>query len=64
MVFTTPSNDLNKDHKIVFESTLVTTRPNSSSVKKLLSYEIPGYTRKPFNPNIYENISDTLRDKI
>jgi len=64
LVFTTPNNDLNKDHAIVFESTLVVTRPNSSSVKKLLSYEIPGYTKKPFEPNVYEEISKTLRYKI
>ncbi len=64
LVFTTPNNDLNKDHSIVFESTLVTTRPNSSSVKELFSYEIPGYTKDPFKPNVYEDISKTLRYKI
>jgi len=63
-VFTTPNNDLNKDHSIVFESSLVATRPHITKVKKLISYEIPGLTNSPFIPNLYENIFSELKFKI
>lgn len=64
-VYTTPPNDLNKDHQKVFESTLVASRPSSSNVKKIMCYEIPSYTRYPFAPTVYENISkDILSIKI
>ena len=64
VVYTTPSHDLMKDHSIVFDCTLVATRPSSSSVKQLFSYEIPGPTKKPFVPNTYENISNEIDFKI
>lgn len=64
IVYTTSSNDLNKDHQKVFESTLVVTRPTSSSVKQVFCYEIPGYTMKSFQPNVYENVSRELSFKI
>jgi len=64
VVYTTPKNDLNKDHQIVFESTLIASRPMSSSIKQILSYEIPGITKYPFNPTIYENIDKQFSYKI
>jgi len=64
VVYTTPYNDYNKDHKVVFESTLIASRPKISSVKKILVYEIPNFTKKPFNPNIYENIEKEIKDKL
>lgn len=64
IVFTTPSNDLNSDHRRVFESTLVATRPIRNSVKKILSYEIPGVVYFPFKPNTYENILREFNCKI
>ena len=64
IVYTTPSNDLNKDHQKVFESTLVATRPLVSSVKTLFSYEIPALVRTPFTPTVYENITKELPYKI
>jgi N-acetylglucosamine malate deacetylase 1 len=64
VVYTTPSNDLNKDHKIVFESTLVVTRPLSSSVKEILSYELPGLIKTPFSPNVYIDITKEMSHKI
>ena len=63
-VYTTPYNDLNKDHQIVFESTLVATRPHSSSVKELLCYEIPALVKVPFHPVIYEDITKEWIMKI
>ena len=64
IVYTTPSHDLNKDHQIVFESTLVATRPQSSSVKEILSYELPGITQIPFLPNIYVDVKKEINQKI
>lgn len=64
VVYTTPNNDLNKDHQIVFESTLVVTRPGSSPVRKLLCYELPGLVVRSLNPNIYEEVSKELKFKI
>ena len=64
IVFTSPKNDLNRDHGVTFNSTLVATRPSSSGVKKVFSYELPGYTKKPFSPNHYENITKQFVHKI
>jgi N-acetylglucosamine malate deacetylase 1 len=64
IVYTTPSNDLNKDHQIVFESTLVASRPISSGVKEILSYELPGITKTPFFPNRYVKINNEIKHKI
>jgi len=64
IVYAPPGNDLNKDHRIVFESTLVATRPNRSKVLKLLCYEIPGLVKEAFSPNVYEDISKEFSSKI
>lgn len=63
IVYTT-SSDLNKDHQIVFESTLVVTRPFKTSVKQIFAYEIPGITKSPFTPNYFENVSKEFSFKI
>ena len=64
IVFTTPSHDLNKDHQIVFESTLIATRSISSSVKEILSYELPGAVKTPFLNNRYVGITKEINYKI
>tara|TARA_B100000029_G_scaffold327175_1_gene319609 strand:- start:1306 stop:1944 length:639 start_codon:yes stop_codon:yes gene_type:complete len=64
VVYTSPNHDLNLDHQKVFESTLVATRPISSSVKKLFTYELPGFTRTPYNPNTFVDISKYFETKI
>jgi len=64
VVFTTPYNDLNKDHKILFESTLVVTRPLLTKVDQLLCYELPGLTKNSFQPNVYINIEKEFSYKI
>ena len=63
VVYTTP-NDLNKDHQKVFESTLVVTRPISSSVKHVLCYEIPGFIKTQFHPTVYEDVTREISLKI
>jgi len=61
--------DLNKDHRIVFESSLVALRPKSLNVKRILSYEVLSSTEwgQPiayFNPSVYVDISDFIDIKI
>lgn len=71
-VFSHHWGDLNKDHRRVFESTMVATRPvSSSSVKRIYCYEIPSSTEwqstnssNRFNPTSYTDISDYLEIKI
>jgi LmbE family N-acetylglucosaminyl deacetylase len=63
-IYTTPNTDLNKDHQIVFDSTLIAARPSSSTVKEIYSYELPGFTREPFSPNVFVDISKFLDFKI
>ena len=64
IIYTTPNNDLNTDHQKVHESTLVVTRPVSSSVKQVLAYEIPGIIKTPFVPTVYEDVSKEFLYKI
>jgi len=64
VVYTTSSHDLNCDHQLVFESTLVATRPTESMVRTVLSYEIPSIVKHSFNPNYYEDVSTELKNKI
>jgi len=63
IVYTTPNHDLNSDHRIVHDSTLVASRPQSG-VKKILSYEIPGLVKKSIHPNVFENIESELTYKF
>ena len=64
VIYTCPSNDLNKDHQQVFESTLVASRPFKNTVKSILSYEIPSIVKTPFLPTVYEDISKEISFKI
>lgn len=64
IVYSPPSNDLNKDHQIVYESALVVTRPHKNSVKELFCYEIPGLVKEPFKPNVYVDITKEFTSKI
>jgi len=64
IVYTTSKHDINKDHQIVFESTLVVTRPQSSNVKQVFSYETAGMTITQFLPTVFEDISKEFKYKI
>lgn len=69
IVYTTNKGDLHIDHRLVFESTMVAIRPASStSIKRVLSYETPTLTplfpESVFLPNVYVDISNTLKFKI
>ena len=72
VVFTHHGGDINKDHRILFDATLVATRPlPGSSVKSVYTYETISSTEwgftdyySKFSPNTFYDISETLTLKI
>lgn len=72
IVYTTSGDDVNQDHRIVYNSTLVATRPlPGNSVRRLLSYEIGPNSRLGlapgscgFVPNVFIDISQYLDKKV
>jgi len=68
VVYTTPYEDINLDHRIVYDATLVATRPLAgNSVRRLLAYEISTTNRfgqHVFSPNVFVDISDFLNKKL
>jgi LmbE family N-acetylglucosaminyl deacetylase len=69
VIFTHHFNDLNLDHRIVYDATITASRPiPGSTVTSIVSFEIPASTdwKKPyqFNPNLYIDISKELEYKI
>ena len=69
VVYTHNSNDLNKDHRLSSEATIIACRPvPGSTVTKLLMYWVPSFselrTANNFNPNIGINAVESLSNKI
>jgi N-acetylglucosamine malate deacetylase 1 len=72
IIFLPHIGDTNKDHRLIFEASLVATRPKpGNSIKKILSYETLSETEwgesffgRKFIPNVYFDISSTLKEKI
>ena len=70
IVFTHSPHDSNNDHKIVYNSTIIATRPGSKfRVNKLFSYEVLSSSEwnfeNSFAPNYFEEISENdLNKKI
>lgn len=69
-VITHSVGDLNRDHQITAEATLVACRPTpGSTVVRMLHFEVPSATgwrhRAPaFEPNYWVDINETLTDKL
>lgn len=73
VVYAHSNADMNKDHRILFEATMIACRPHSSSgagVKKVLSFEILSSTewgtqalKTSFSPNYFVNASKGLLEK-
>tara|TARA_Y100000310_G_C20647334_1_gene797389 strand:+ start:272 stop:952 length:681 start_codon:yes stop_codon:yes gene_type:complete len=62
LLFIPHGGDLNKDHRILFESSLVAARPISHKIKKIASYEVLSETEwggpiQEFKPNFYIGMS-------
>jgi LmbE family N-acetylglucosaminyl deacetylase len=71
LVYTHFKEDVNQDHRITFQATLVATRPVGSSVRRLLCWETASSTEwagpfagSVFAPNVFVDIRDTLPRKI
>lgn len=71
-IYTHHPNDLNIDHRIVFQAVLTAVRPNADlSVNEIYSFEVPSSTEwslqipgHTFNPNVFEDISDSIETKL
>lgn len=67
IVFTHYRDDLNKDHRIVYEATMVAARPFGIPVKKVYQYEVLSSTEwgfTEFRPNTFVEIKKTIGKKI
>lgn len=70
IIITHFENCLNIDHQLTFKAVVTACRPSKkSSVKKILSFEIPSSTdwslnKKNFNPNYFVDISNFIKHKI
>lgn len=72
VVYIPHKGDVNQDHRLVFEASMVALRPLSgSTVSKILCYETLSETEwgapnteSLFVPNVYVNIADTLEVKL
>ena len=72
VIYTHHGGDVNKDHRLVFESTMVAVRPmEDSSVKRVLCFEVPSSTEwapptlgNMFAPNVFVDIEDVIDKKI
>lgn len=78
IVYTHWKNDLNRDHQITYEATMVACRPRRPRSlypkdpriiypREMLSFHVPGasdWSFVGFNPNVFVNISDFMDRKI
>ena len=69
MIFTHHFNDLNLDHRVVYDATITAARPlPGSPVSMIASFEIPASTdwKSPyqFKPNLFVDISNELESKV
>ena len=72
IIYTHHPGDLNIDHQITFRAVLTATRPMADCpVKEIYSFEIPSSsewafqrTGPVFQPNVFEDISSTIEQKI
>jgi LmbE family N-acetylglucosaminyl deacetylase len=71
IIYTHHYNDLNIDHRLTFEATMIACRPLvESSVTEIYCFEIlsstgwRGISNLAFKPNVYVDIKDYIRKKI
>ena len=69
VVFTHYRNDLNIDHRIVYEAVITATRPmNSETDKEIYSFESPSSTEwnfpLSFSPNTFVDVKGTINIKL
>lgn len=60
--------DVNQDHRAAFSAMLVATRPTRSSIRVVLTFEVPSSTEwaspRTFAPDTYVDIADVLTLKL
>jgi LmbE family N-acetylglucosaminyl deacetylase len=72
VVYTHFGGDINRDHQLIAEASLVATRPYAAPfVREVLMFETPSSTEwgapqilAPFHPNVFVDVSSTLDRKI
>jgi len=68
VVYTHWRGDINRDHVLVHEATLVATRCKERSIEKLYAYETPSETEwgipYDFSPSTFVDVSRTLSTKL
>jgi LmbE family N-acetylglucosaminyl deacetylase len=69
IVFTHFWDDVNQDHRRIFDATRISLRPQpKSSVKHIICYETPSSTeispKSSFNPNLFVKIDNVLNKKL
>ena len=64
LLLTNSRGQLNKDHRLVYESARVVTRPSEARQIDLLCFESTVWRIDGFHPNLYVDISETLDRKI
>jgi len=70
IVYTHFWNDINQDHRQVYEATSIAVRPlPSSKISQFIVFETPSSTewsskKKSFTPNLFVNVKKTLKIKI
>ena len=67
-IFTHHYNDLNVDHRVVYNATLTACRPINTPVKEIICFEVPSSTEwnypSNFMPNYFVNIDKQIDKKI
>jgi N-acetylglucosamine malate deacetylase 1 len=68
IVYTHWRGDINKDHVLVYEASLVATRCKEKSIERVYAYETPSETEwgipYNFSPNHFVEVSDHLDQKL
>ncbi len=58
------NKELEKNHSKVHDCALVACRPLTNKIKQIYAYEILGYVKNQFQPNVYVNIEKNISKKI
>lgn len=68
IIFTHAADDINMDHREVFKSTMVATRPGRPHLERVYTYEVPSSSEwnvnQPFIPNVFIDISSSIKKKV
>lgn len=67
-VYTHAPGDINRDHQVVHDSVMVSTRPGGRRISEVLGFETPSSTgmwdQYTFRPDTFELVAETLEVKL